>query len=97
MLAFVTTPIKWTPPSEPRWEPQITLLDKLKGAALIATLIAMLVTFAMAVEWWDTRLPHLCIARRVRARSHFRANTRRARLPTPSGSKRRPQAEDDGG
>jgi hypothetical protein len=55
MLAFIATPMKWTPqPSEPRWEPQTTFLDKLKGMALIATFIAMLVTFAMAVQWWDT-------------------------------------------
>jgi hypothetical protein len=55
MLAFVTTPMKWTPqPSEPRREPQTTFLDKLKGMALIASFIAVLATIAMAVEWWDT-------------------------------------------
>jgi hypothetical protein len=55
MLAFVTTPMKWTPqPSEPRWEPQITFLDKLKGMALIAAFVAVLAAFAMAVEWWET-------------------------------------------
>jgi hypothetical protein len=55
MLAFVTTPMKWTPqPSEPRWEPPTAFLDKLKGMALIASFIAVLAAFAMAAEWWET-------------------------------------------
>ncbi len=33
---------------------QTTFLDKLKGAALVAAFIAVLVTFGLAVEWWDS-------------------------------------------
>ena len=40
---------------------------------------------------------HLCFARRVRARSNFRAHPRRACLSTRSRSKRRPQTKDDAG
>jgi hypothetical protein len=53
MLAFAT-PMKTPPASGARWESESTFLDKLKGAALIASFIALLATFAMAVEWWDT-------------------------------------------